>query len=268
MEFIEDKEFYTFIPVDVLMFIFLIILSYVYWNVSKRVGFQLLYLTLFSIVIAHIITLYFPYLYTNEEHIPLTVISVQATMTFFAFFMPLAKNRSQLVLTIGLPLSFSLFLLLMTEVAVFSIIGGIFIGGFIIYTFYRTLDWIGSMPEPYLFAFSMILPLFLAAIIYPRMDYLLYPGILLGSGIGVTLEIFKVRLNNENNHVAKRLVGLLIGIGGLVIFYGIDQLVFPLLPFPELTKGIVVGLWITLLVPGLLIMLKLYGRKGKSRVFS
>ncbi|UCZ54591.1 hypothetical protein LGQ02_07515 [Bacillus shivajii] len=267
MQLNDTTAFNSIVPVDWLLFIFLLFMSFLYWNISKRIAFQLLYLTTLSIIVANIITLYFPFLYTDEALIPITASSVQAMMTFFAFFIPLARNRKEVGLFLLPPAVFSFLLLILTDIAVFTIVGGLLIGGFIIYSFYRTLDWIGGMPEPYLFIFSMVLPLFLAGIIFPNNEYMFYPGILLGSGIGVSLEIFKVRLQTENTTIPKRAIGLIIGFAGLAIFYGVDRILQPWLPLPELTKGIIIGLWITLFVPVVLIFFKLYERQGKSRVF-
>ncbi|MDG5788708.1 hypothetical protein QA612_14605 [Evansella sp. AB-P1] len=252
---------------DWLIILFLLIVGGIFWTIHMRLGFQVLYLTLLSMSIAHIITLYFPYMYTNDELLPITQPNVQTTMTLFAFFIPLARSRLHVLLCLTPPVLMSLLLVILTETHIFSIIGGILIGGFIIYTFYRTLDWIGAMPEPYLFVSAILFPLFLAAIIFPSELYLIYPGILLGSGIGVALEVFKVRMKISKTSILKRTGAFLIGALGIILFFGTDRFIQSWIPFTELTTGIVIGLWITFFVPILLILFKIYERKTKSRVF-
>ncbi|MBU9712220.1 hypothetical protein [Evansella tamaricis] len=255
------------IPTAWLVFFFLIFIGAIYWNYDKRIGFQLLYLTLLSISLAHVIILYFPYLYTVDALLPVIHPQVQVTMTFFAFFIPLTRNRLQIFFCLVPPVAMSLSLVVFWGTPVFSIVGSIFLGGFIIYTFYRTLDWIGSMPEPYLITFSIIIPVFLAALIYPSETYLIYPGILLGTGIGAAWEAFKVRMSVPEEHSYKKVIALLVGGTGLMLFYGLDQLIYPWIPIPHMASGLFLGLWISFIVPLLLTGLKLYQKEGRSRVF-
>ena len=253
------------LPSELLLLFFLIFMGGIYWSVNKRVGFQVLYLTIFSMTIAHIITLHFPYFYSNDELVPFTHPNIQALMTFFAFFIPLARHRRDVVLCLMPPAIISILLVILTATPIFSIVGGLLIGGFIVFTFYRTLEWVGGMPEFYLLVSSMLLPLFLAAILYPVELYLLYPGVLLGTGIGVTLETLKTKFNIQRNPPQKRFLAFFIGSAGLFIFYGTDQLIKTWIPLPDMTLGLVLGLWITFILPVLLQLFKVYDSQMNSR---
>ncbi|MCE7794311.1 hypothetical protein K8O68_18180 [Salipaludibacillus sp. CUR1] len=248
-----------------LLLSFMIITGVIYWTLSKRLGFQVLYLTVLSLSFGFIITMYFPYLYTEEQLLPLTHPHIQASMTLFSFFIPLVKRRVEVMLCLFPPLVISVSYLFIQNTPVFSIVGGILIGGFISYMYYRSLDWMGAMPEPYLFAFSIILPLFLGGLIYPETGFLLLPGILLGAGTGVTLEQFKVRAKIKPGNMTAKLLSLLLGGFGLVMGYLIYSFGPFNFPFMTLVAGIFAGLWLTFFVPLLLLVTKVYEQQGKSR---
>lgn len=247
-----------------LLLSFLILTGLVYWTVSKRIGFQILYLTILSLSFGFIITMYFPFLRTDDQLLPLTHPHIQASMTLFSFFIPLVRRKIEVILCLLPPLIISLSYFFFQGSPVFSIVGGILIGGFISYMFYRSLDWMGAMPEPYLFTFAIILPVFIGGLIYPYTSFLLLPGILLGAGIGVTMEQFKVQMSLPTQTMSK-LLSMLLGSFGMIMGYLIF-IVSPIsFPFLFLVAGTVAGLWVTFLVPALLISTKIYTQQGKSR---
>jgi len=247
-----------------LLLSFLILAGMIYWTISKRLGFQILYLTILSLSFGYIITMYFPYLLTEDELLPLTHPHIQASMTLFSFFIPLVRRRIEVILCLLPPLIISLSYLFFQGTPVFSVIGGILIGGFISYMFYRSLDWMGAMPEPYLFTFAIILPVFISGLIYPLTTFLLLPGILLGAGIGVTMEQFKIRMSLSTNTTAK-LLSILLGAFGMIIGYLIFIVSGISFPFLFLIVGTITGLWVTFFVPALLVLAKIYNKQGKNR---
>ncbi|SDY55837.1 hypothetical protein SAMN05421736_102264 [Evansella caseinilytica] len=264
---IAEEHLTIYTAPDWMILLSLILIGGIYWTVNKKFGFQALYLTTFSLSISCIIMLYVPLIYISAEPVPLTHINVQTIMTFFTFFIPLARNRTEAVLCLFPPTVISVVHLLFFETPVFSVVGGIVIGGFIIYAFYHTLDWIGGMPEPYILTFSIILPLFIAAIIYPAEELLLYPGILLGVGVGSTLESFKVRFDVQRQSFLRKLIGFIIGAAGLAVIYGIDRFVEPIFPFPEITTGVIAGLWMTFISPVVFIFLKIYYKHSRRMTY-
>jgi hypothetical protein len=243
---------------------FLILAGIIYWTISKRIGFQVLYLTILSLSLGFIITLYFPFLRTEDELLPLTHPHIQASMTLFSFFIPLVRRRTEVFICLLPPLIISLSYLFFQGTPIFSVIGGILIGGFISYTFYRSLDWMGAMPEPYLFTFAIILPVFIGGLIYPYTSFFLLPGILLGSGIGVTMEQFKIRMSLSSQHMSK-LLSMLLGVFGIIMGYLIFIISPISFPFLFLVVGTIAGLWVTFFVPALLVLTKINKQQGKSR---
>lgn len=237
----------------------------IYWTISKRIGFQILYLTILSLSFGFVITMYFPYLNTEDQLLPLTHPHIQASMTLFSFFIPLVQRKREVVLCLFPPMVISISYLFIQGSPVFSIVGGILIGGFISYMFYRSLDWMGAMPEPYLFTFAIILPLFIAGLIFPDTAFLVLPGILLGVGIGVTSEQFKVRLSIKGSSVTTKLLSLMVGAFGLIMGYLIFIMLSISFPFMFLIIGTLAGLWISFIVPALLVFMKIADQQGKSR---
>ncbi|MFA9559418.1 hypothetical protein ACERII_19090 [Evansella sp. AB-rgal1] len=254
-----------YIPSELLVFALLLLVGGIYSTRHRQTGLQVFYLSLFSLSIAYIITLYFPFIYTNDKLVPITHPNVQLVVTVFSFFIPLARTRFQLMMCFLPPVIFCLYLLSYSSTHILSIVGGILIGGFIIYTFYRTLDWIGGMPEPYLIISAILLPIFLAAIIFPNEQLLLYPGILLGTGLGAILEVIKVRMD-ERNTTFNKMVSYTIAAGGVVLFYGTEYFIGAWIPFTKISIGIILGLWITFVVPFLLVSFRIFRKQERSKL--
>lgn len=247
-----------------LLFIgWLITAGTVYWGLDKRAGFQLLYLTILSLAVGYIIIMHFPYIYLNDQTVLVTHPHVQTTVTLFAFLLPLCKRKYEVALCTAVPLLVSLGYLL-EGVPAFSVAGGIIIGGFISYTLYRSHEWLGSMPDAYLFTFSIILPVFISALIYPEAYFLLLPGILLGIGVGASLEQYKIRLHLDATPRRGKVIAFFLGSAGIVFVLAAVRPVFSGFITGELVTGIFLGLWITLIMPFLLLTANLYVRHGNT----
>ncbi|SDN40913.1 hypothetical protein [Alkalicoccus daliensis] len=236
----------------------------IYWGLDKRAGFQLLYLTILSLSLGYIIVIYFPFIYLSNENVLVTHPHIQASVTLFAFLLPLCKRRRELVICIAAPLIISLLYLLMQGIPAFTVSGGILIGGFVSYSFYRSLEWLGAMPDFYLFTFAIILPFFISALIYPEAYFLLFPGLLLGIGIGASLEQYKIRMNIEATARKAKIIAFLVGSGGIVFSHAAVRPVFSIFPAGELISGVFTGLWITLMLPFIMLAANLYEKHGKS----
>ncbi|RKL68757.1 hypothetical protein CR203_01540 [Salipaludibacillus neizhouensis] len=246
-----------------LLISFLVLVGIIYWTISKKIGFQALYLTIFSLSLGYIITMYLPYLYTNDQLLPLTHPHIQAVMTLFSIFIPLVRRQVEIIMCLIPPLFISVIYLLLQGTPVFSIVGGILIGGFISYMYYRSFDWIEAMPERYVFGFAIIVPIFIGILIYPQNDFLILPGLLLGSGIGIALEQYKLRISITTSSGMSKLIALMIGSSGLILshlFFLFNPVIFTL--YYSLL-GFLAGLWITFLIPLLLFSTKLYGQQSK-----
>ncbi|TVP82737.1 MAG: hypothetical protein EA344_10735 [Alkalicoccus sp.] len=256
-------EFFVNIYSQLLFIGWLITAGTVYWGLDKRAGFQLLYLTILSLAVGYIIIMYFPYIQLNNQQALVTHPHVQTTVTLFAFLLPLCKRKYEVALCMAVPLAVSLGYLL-EGVSVFSITGGIIIGGFISYTLYRSHEWLGSMPDAYLFTFSIIMPIFISALIYPEAYFLLLPGILLGIGVGASMEQYKIRLHVEATPRKSKVIAFIIGSAGIVFLLSAVRPVFSVFMTGELVTGVFIGLWITLILPFLLLVANLYERHGSA----
>ncbi|ADU29957.1 hypothetical protein [Evansella cellulosilytica] len=240
------------------LFVLLILIctSLVYWTKGRRIGFQLLYLTFLSICISYIILLNIPLFYTHQAYVPFTDPIVQTVVTIFLFFIPLCQSKKQITICLLLPIFFCIYSIVILQAPPISVVSGIIIGGFLVYTFYRTLDWIEGMPERLLLLFSIIFPLFLAIIIFPNIEHLFYPGILLGSAIGITVETLKVKVNNIPRSTTRMLFSVSLGTIGLIILYLMYMYTSSFIPMQEWISGLVIGIWVTLIVPYILSFLK------------
>lgn len=257
-------SFFVSIYSQILFVAWLVIAGTVYWGLNKRAGFQLLYLTILSLSIGYIIIIHFPYLYLSNEVVSVTHPHIQATVTLFAFLIPLCKRKLDVAVCIAAPLVISITYLFVLGLPAFTISGGILIGGFISYTFYRSLEWLGSMPDSYLFTFALILPFFLSLLMYPEAYFLLFPGLLLGIGIGVSLEQYKVRIHIEATVRRAKIAAFVIGSIGVIFNEAALRPVLSVFTIGDLITGIFTGVWITLIVPFIMLTANLYEQHGKG----
>ncbi|ADH99783.1 hypothetical protein [Salisediminibacterium selenitireducens] len=246
----------------------LAIVSIVLWTKHKRLGFNMLYLTILSLTVGYIILLNIPYLFTEDGLIPITHPHIQATMTLTGFIIPLLIRRSFVFLTL-IPITLiCIYYLFIYQIPLFSIIGGLFIGGFISYAFFKSQDWMGAMPDPYLLAFAIVIPIAALFFIYPEMPLVYLPGVMLGAGVGTGLETLKIRMSISSSNLRNKIVASGLGLFGIILGYLLYSLHLFDGPFPSILLGIVTGLWITFFVPYLSVLLGFYGREGfESHVF-
>ncbi|GEL06916.1 hypothetical protein [Salisediminibacterium halotolerans] len=247
---------------------FLLIAGGIFWLRHKRTGFMILYLTVLSLSVSFIITLYFPYLYTEDMPVPITHPHIQATMTLTAFLIPLAKKRMTVLVLLVPITAMSFIYLLLHQIPALSIVGGILIGGFISYSYYRSQDWMGAMPEPFLFLFAAVLPMFIAVLVYPQTPFLYLAGVLFGTGVGAAYEQLKVRMIYEGTLLRNRVQAMVIGSFGIISGYLLYTLGLFNSPFLNFSFGLLTGLWITFIVPLLLVSLGFFSKEGaEERVF-
>lgn len=246
----------------------LVIVSSVLWTKHKRLGFNILYLTILSLTIGYIVLLNVPYLYTEEGLIPVTHPQLQAVMTLTGFVIPLILRKSFVLLSLLPVILISTVYLLFYDIPLFSIIGGLFIGGFISYAYFRSQDWMGSMPESYLLMFAVTLPIAALFFIFPETPIVYLPGVMLGAGVGIGIETLKVRMSLSSSTFKNKIICLIMGVFGLFLGYLLYSLQLFDSPILSLGLGLLTGLWITLIVPFLAVTLGFYGREGfESHVF-
>ncbi|QKS70946.1 hypothetical protein FLK61_29940 [Paenalkalicoccus suaedae] len=252
---------------EALFIIWLLVAGYIYIAKYKRAGFEVLYLTILSLSIGYAILLYFPAFATATESVPFTHPHIQATMTLLAFLFPLIEKRSTGFILLFIALAISLLYLFVFQASVFSIAFGILIGGFISFVFYRNLDWLGSMPEPLVLVFAIILPVFLMLLLAGMPYLILLPGILLGAGIGYTIERYKLRLELTFDAKSAVIGFSLIAVLVVPLLYFLRPAIAHI-PFMELSIGIVIGFWMMFIVPFVLLLLNLATKQGNEHTIS
>ncbi|AOM82660.1 hypothetical protein [Salisediminibacterium beveridgei] len=246
----------------------LVIVSTVIWTKHKRLGFNILYLTVLSLTIGYIILLNVPYLYTEDGLIPVTHPHLQAVMTLTGFVIPLLLRKSFVIISILPVILLSSVYLLVYDIPLFSIIGGLFIGGFISYAYFRSQDFMGAMPETYLLMFAITLPIAALFFIFPETPIVYLPGVMLGAGVGIGFEALKIRMSLSSSSFKNKIFCLTMGFFGIFLGYLLYSLQLFDSPFLSLGLGLITGLWITFIVPFLAVALGFYGREGfESHVF-
>ncbi|NJP37644.1 hypothetical protein [Alkalicoccus luteus] len=258
------SSYFVTVYSQILFAVWLITAGTIFWTLDKRSGFQLLYLTVLSLSLGYIILMYFPFLLLSNDSVPFTHPHIQATVTLFAFLIPLCRRKTEAALCISAAAAVSLIYLLAGGVPVFTVTGGILIGGFISYTFYRSLEWIGSMPDAYLFSFAIILPFFLALLLAPDELFLVLPGLLLGTGIGAVLEQYKVRMFVEQTGVSAKWLASVIGAAGILFVHFGVRPAFDGFLIGDVAAGLFLGLWITIILPFIMVVSGLYVQYGRG----
>ncbi|PRO66700.1 hypothetical protein [Alkalicoccus urumqiensis] len=222
----------------------------VIWSLHKRAGVELLYLTVLSLALSYILLMYVPpFEMTMGEAVAVTHPHIQATITLSAFLFPLCSKKWELAGCIFLPTAIAVSYLLLFQVPVFTIVGAVLIGGFLSYIYYHSLEWLGAMPDTYILAFAVILPIFTAVLIYPENYFLFLPGLLLGTGVGAAMEQYKVRMRLDAEGRRVRLWTGILGVSGIILLFMGVRPVIEQLPGGEGFSGFLTGLWITFLVP-------------------
>lgn len=267
MNFINDLST-VFISIPNWLLIFtLSILGGIIWCFEKRIGFQLLYLTFFSFCIAMVALLFFPPITLNNEQLPFQIepfLQMIAVVSFYYIYGNTSKAR--LFVYFLLPFIAGSLFYLIFPLHILTVINSILVGGFIIFTFRRSQDWLGGLPEPLLFSFTILLPIFFAILFYPTNEGILYSGILLGSGLGFLLELLKIRFTYVSLTFLKRILVFLIGALGLILIFLVESLI-NIHPLSTFLFGFLIGAWICFFVPALFVSLKIYSVQKRQNVF-
>ncbi|MBB5173090.1 hypothetical protein [Texcoconibacillus texcoconensis] len=261
-------EFYTNTSVTNVItshFPLLFTIGLLYWSINRTVGFHLLLISSFSLSLSLLFHQYVPLIYTNNTTVTFTHPHIQLVTALFAYFIPLIRNKRQLLLTLSPIVLISFFFFFLAETHVYTIAGSVVIGGFIIYMFYRSFDWIEGMPEKTFIFLTLLIPSALISLIYPLTSAMIYPGILFGASIGYSLERLKVRSIINGASLINRCIAFFIGSAGVIAIYFVFRLPFVQLPFFSFTFGTIVTLWITFIAPYMFYALHLYSREGSIR---
>ncbi|MFC5713332.1 phosphatase PAP2 family protein [Thalassorhabdus alkalitolerans] len=242
---------------------YVLIIPLIFWMFDKHLGFRLLYVYSFSMYL-HVFLNQIIIIDRPAAGIQGNGLStfpsgpVQAATTFWGYLIPEVARRSFSLLAV-LMIGIISFVTLYTGAhLLFDVLGAVLIGSFIVYAAYRSLDWVGGMPDPFRFSFSLVLPCALL-LLFPESAH--YAGLLLGTGIGFSFEQVKVRML-ISPHWSRKFLAAIVGLTGLFLIVYIGTFLSPtvLIHFLHFTF---LGLWITLIAPYLFVRLRLFEQDGK-----
>lgn len=238
--------------------IYLMSIALLYWTVDKHISFKLFVVLALTIYIhAFIYQLIAGEHSLSPSHQFLPAETVQLATAFWGYFIVEINNRKFSIIASVLILLIAIISFLSGDYAAHHIIVGMILGIFIIYAVYRTRDWMNTAPEPLIFSFSLVLPSAL---------FLLFPegavacGLLLGGGVGYSVETIKNRMTYPD-YLKKRVAAGIIGLVGLLFLIYLQQWLLHSVLTVYLHAAFV-GLWVTLIYPLFMIYIGWYKQDG------
>ncbi|MDQ0299594.1 hypothetical protein J2S78_002014 [Salibacterium salarium] len=246
----------------VLDWFFLTVIALIYWNVDKHIGVKLFIVVTLTVYIHGLIKNTFsPIPAESSFTFSFPAREVQAATSFFGYLIPEISKRGFTVLSSLFLLVISIITLLYGDRSLQDVIMGILIGIFIVYAVYRSMEWMGSVPEPIILSISLVLPSSLL-LLFP--EGAPYAGFLLGSGIGFSFEKMKGRIVPPH-HTQNKIIMAILGLFGLVII-AYARTWMPSTTLIEFLHAALIGCWITYINPLLSIKLRLTHREGNLPV--
>ncbi|MGY4690255.1 hypothetical protein [Salibacterium sp. K-3] len=240
--------------------IFVMMAALLYWTVDKPAGGKLLIVLALSIYFHGLVKHMFLPLPDGENGgFTFPSKEVQLAVSFWGYLIPEMSDRRFTLFSFGIILFTVMMTVLYTPHTYEDILMGGLLGMFIVYAVYRSMDWINSMPEPYLFSFSLVLPSSFL-LLFP--DGAPYAGLLLGSGAGYSVERLKCRMV-VTSVMYKKIAVIVIGSAGLFLIAS-AQVLLPSASVLLFLHAAGAGLWITLILPAISVRL---GLNQQSRTF-
>ncbi|MFZ4452125.1 hypothetical protein [Salibacterium aidingense] len=242
---------------------FLIVIAVVYWTIDKNTGLKLLIVVALSVYFHGLIKQTFsPVPSAGSTSFTFPAREVQLATSFWGFLIPeISKRRFTLLACVIIAL-IAVMTFLNSSHSFQDIIMAVLVGAFVVFAVYRSMDWIGSVPEPFLFSFSLVLPSSLL-LLFPEGGP--YAGLLLGAGAGYSLEKLKCRMV-VSTKIKNKVITAAVGLIGLVLI-ALSQNLLPSTILLYFLHAALLGFWITLVTPFLSVKLKLNDQKGQLRTF-
>ncbi|MFB5662016.1 hypothetical protein [Alteribacillus sp. HJP-4] len=243
---------------------YFLIIPLVYWLIDKYTGFKLL--------LVFGLTLYFHSLLTaifegrsafSDDPVSFSLslpLEVQLSTAFLGYLIWEVADRRFTFLAFMAISFISLFRLISPAYLFEDIFMAIVIGGFTVYIVYRSMDWMGGVPDAYVFSFSLVLP---SSLLLLHPEAASYAGLLLGSGAGFSFEQLKNRMSISRD-VKKKLSAALLGSAGLLILLSIREFLTPV-PVTMFLHAVLVTLWITYIAPALFTKAGIYQHQGNLK---
>ncbi|RSL30961.1 hypothetical protein D7Z54_23655 [Salibacterium salarium] len=242
--------------------LFLLVIAILYWTVDKHIGMKLLVIVTLSVYVHGLIRYTFSPLPAGSTFtFTFPAREVQAATSFLGFLIPEVSKKRFTLFSSGVIFLIAGITLVHGAHSLHDVIMAVMIGGFIVYAVYRSMDWIGSVPEPYIFSFSLVLPSSLL-LLFPEGAQ--YAGFLLGGGIGYSFEKIKTRVS-LSSHMQNKIITAVIGLAGLLII-AYAQTWLPSTTLFHFIHASLLGVWITFIHPLLSIRLGLNQQEEHSFV--
>ncbi|SCC24271.1 phosphatase PAP2 family protein [Bacillus wiedmannii] len=250
--------------------LYLVIISILYWCVSKRKAFHMIVMLCFSgyigIVVKEFMKIPRPYTYEGIQALyeksaagysfPST--HVQLATTFWGSFMMLCKKR--IIWIIGI-----IFIILVATSRLYlrvhwlsDIIGAILISVIVVYLYTKVT---GELSDRKFILLQRIV-LAVALIMYfmtDQIDNLKLLGVLTGSTIGIMLENHFIKMN-ENNNLKIQVVKTVLGLSFMLMMQLILKKVIPDMYY---VRYVLTGITITFICPFIFHMLRLKNVNSK-----
>ncbi|MGH0541863.1 phosphatase PAP2 family protein [Bacillus cereus] len=244
--------------------LYLIIISILYWCVSKRKAFHMIVMLCFSgymgLVVKEFMKIPRPYTYDGIQALyeksaagysfPST--HVQLATTFWGSFMILCKKR--IIWIIGI-----IFIILVTTSRLYlrvhwlsDIIGAVLISVIVVYLYTKVTVKLSDRK----FIFLQRIVLVFSLIMYfmaDQIDNFKLLGVLTGSTIGIMLENHFIKIN-ENNNLKMQVIKTVLGLSVMLIMQFILKKVIPDMHY---LRYVLTGITITFLCPFIFRILRL-----------
>ncbi|WP_240378051.1 hypothetical protein [Bacillus piscicola] len=238
---------------------FLAVIALLYWVIDKHTAFKLLVIFALTLYVHEVLINSFPagtQATNNHESFLDPAKEVQLVTAFWGFLIPAVSDRRFTILSCAIISFTAVFAFFNNSYSYQDIVAALFLGVFIVFIVYRTIDWIGGVPEPIVFSFSLVLP---SALLLLFSEGAVYSGLLLGVGAGYSLEKIKNRVKVSGTAVKKTAAGLL-GLTGLILIASIGKWL-PDTTLIQFSLAAFLGLWITFIQPFIAVTFDLYDRE-------
>lgn len=244
--------------------LYLVIISFLYWCVSKRKAFHMIVMLCFSgyigIMVKEFMKIPRPYTYDGIEALyeksaagysfPST--HVQLSTTFWGSFMILCKKRIVWIIGIIFIILVAISRLYLRVHWLSDIIGAVLFSVIVVYLYTKVT--MGLSDRKFILLQRIILAVSLIMyVMTSQVDNLKLLGVLTGSTIGIMLENHFINMN-ENNDFKMQVVKTVLGLSIMLIMQFILKKVIPDMYY---LRYAVTGITITFLCPFMFHMLRL-----------
>ena len=241
------------------MHLYILIILIIAFCFNRQAGLQLFSLVTFSLYLSTVLH-HFHFLEQDRSEtathlIPNINTHLLVLSVFFCYLIPAISKRLFTIVSLLFLILMSFIHVLYYEFAIWDISITISIGIFIVFTFYRSLDWLGAIPEQLKLMLIFIIPFCLFLLSFEN-GYLV--GLLFALMLGIHVE--KLKLSSQIlQGFYKKLFAFFIGLSGMYIIDFIFHSI-PQTTLTQIAQGVASGIWLTYFAPLLLVKLHVYER--------